>query len=100
VEPYALLDTLRAGGDVDLIRTSVELALQALIEAEATAVIGAAQHELSEARPNYRNGYRPRLLTTKTSDIELKIPKLRWESFFPSDRRSADAASAGRCTRR
>ena len=40
-DPYALLDTLRAGGDVDLIRTSVELVLQALIEAEATGVIGA-----------------------------------------------------------
>jgi hypothetical protein len=35
-DPYALLDTLRAGGDIDLIRTSVELVLQALIEAEAT----------------------------------------------------------------
>jgi transposase-like protein len=40
-DPYELLDALRAGGDVDLIRQSVEAALQALIEAEATAVIGA-----------------------------------------------------------
>ena len=82
-DPYALLDTLRAGGDVDLIRTSVELVLQALIEAEATGVIGAGPHERSDERQNYRNGHRPRLLTTKAGDIELKIPKLRSGSFFP-----------------
>jgi transposase-like protein len=82
-DPYALLETLRAGGDVDLIRTSVELVLQALIEAEATGVIGAAPHERSDERTNYRNGHRPRLLSTKAGDIELKIPKLRSGSFFP-----------------
>jgi putative transposase len=82
-DPYALLDTFRAGGDLDLIRTSVELVLQALIEAETTGVIGAAPHERSDDRQNYRNGCRPRLLTTKACDIELKIPKLRSCSFFP-----------------
>ena len=83
-DPYALLETLRSGGgDVDLIRTSVELVLQALIEAEATGVIGAAPHERSDERTNYRNGHRPRLLSTKAGDIELKIPKLRSGSFFP-----------------
>jgi transposase-like protein len=35
------LDAVRAGGDIDLIRTSVEAVLQALIDAEATAFIGA-----------------------------------------------------------
>ncbi len=33
-DPSALLDALRAGEDVDLIRASVELVLQQLIEAE------------------------------------------------------------------
>ena len=33
-----LLDALRAGGDVDLIRSSVEMVLQALIDAEADIV--------------------------------------------------------------
>ena len=82
-DPYALLDTLRSGGDVDIIRQAVELVLQALIEAEATGVIGAAPHERSEERQNYRNGHRPRLLSTKAGDISLKIPKLRSGSFFP-----------------
>jgi putative transposase len=79
-----LLDAVRAGGDVDLIRSSVEMVLQALIDAEATEVIGAARHERSESRTNQRNGTRPKLVTTKAGDVELAIPKLRHGSFFPS----------------
>jgi transposase-like protein len=82
-DPSALLDALRAGEDVDLIRASVELVLQQLIEAELTATIGASPHERSDDRQNYRNGHRSRLLSTKAGDIELKIPKLRSGSFFP-----------------
>jgi putative transposase len=79
-----LLDALRAGGDVDLIRSSVEMVLQALIDAEATGAIGAGPHERTETRTNQRNGTRSKLLTTKAGDVELTIPKLRHGSFFPS----------------
>ncbi|MFP5316791.1 MAG: IS256 family transposase [Acidimicrobiia bacterium] len=79
-----LLDALRAGGDIDVIRRSVELVLQALIEAEASEAIGAEPHERSESRTNLRNGHRPRLLSIKAGDVELAIPKLRRGSFFPS----------------
>jgi putative transposase len=79
-----LLDALRAGGDVDLIRSSVEFVLQALIDAEAAEVIGAARHERSDTRVNQRNGTRPKLVTSKAGDLELAIPKLRHGSFFPS----------------
>jgi transposase-like protein len=79
-----LLDALRAGEMTDTIRTSLEWILQQLIEAEATAVIGAAPHQRTEGRTNQRNGHRPRLLSTAAGDVELKIPKLRSGSFFPS----------------
>jgi hypothetical protein len=79
-----LRDALRAGGDVDLIRSSVEMVLQALVDAEAAEVIGAGRHERSELRTNQRNGIRPKLVTTKAGDVELAIPKLRHGSFFPS----------------
>jgi transposase-like protein len=82
-DPYELLDALRAGDDVDLIRQSVEMVLQALIKAEVTGVIGAGPHERTEDRQNYRNGHRPRMLSTKAGDLELSIPKLRSGSFFP-----------------
>jgi putative transposase len=78
-----LLEAFRAGDGVDLIRDSVRVALQELIELEATERIGAAPYERTEDRTNERNGHRPRALTTKAGDVELRIPKLRKGSFFP-----------------
>src|SRR4051794_27403840 len=68
----------------DTIRASLEWILQQLIEAEATAFIGAARHERTDTRTAQRNGHRPRLLSTPAGDVELGIPKLRQGSFFPS----------------
>ena len=79
-----LLDAFRAGDGVDLIRESVRLVLQELIETELTEQIGAARFERSEHRTGERNGSRPRLLATQAGDVELTIPKLRKGSFFPS----------------
>jgi transposase-like protein len=73
---------LRAGGDLDFMREVMRLVLQALIDLEASAVIGA---ERSESRTTtHRNGKRSRLLSTKAGDVELQIPKLRHGSFFPA----------------
>lgn len=41
-------------------------ALLDLIEAEATALIGAERHERTDARTVQRNGHRPRTLSTTT----------------------------------
>jgi len=79
-----LLDAFRAGDGVDLVRESVRLVLQELIEVEAAEVIGAGRYERSDERVTERNGHRPRLLATQAGDIELGIPKLRKGSFFPS----------------
>src|SRR4029450_5173862 len=79
-----LLDAIRAGGDIDVIRKGVELVLQALIDAEATEGVGAERYGRNGERTNWRNGSRGRLLATKAGDVGLKIPKLRRGSFFPS----------------
>ena len=78
-----LLEAFRAGDGVDLVRDSVRVALQELIELEATERIGAARYERTEDRVAERNGHRSRQLTTKAGDVELRIPKLRKGSFFP-----------------
>ena len=72
-----LLDAIRAGGDVDVVRRSVELGLQALIDTEATEVIGAEPHERTPARTAQRNGARGRLLSTKAGDVELRPGPVR-----------------------
>jgi putative transposase len=79
-----VLDALKAGESVEMIRDAVQVILQELIEAEATAVIGAERHERTQSRVVQRNGHRDRVLSTRTGDIELAIPKLRAGSFFPS----------------
>jgi transposase-like protein len=79
-----LLAAIRACGDIDVVRQGVELMLQALIDAEATAAIGADRFERTSSRTTQRNGSRDRLLSTKAGDVDLKIPKLRQGSFFPS----------------
>src|SRR5262245_43751653 len=79
-----LLDAFRAGDGVDLVRDAVRLVMQELIEVEAAEQIGAGRYERVESRVTERNGARPRLLTTQAGDVELRIPKLRKGSFFPS----------------
>jgi putative transposase len=90
-----LLEAFRAGEGVDLIRESVRMVLQELIETEASDVIGAARYERTDSRVNERNGSRPRILATQAGDIDLRIPKLRKGSFVPlilEPRRRVDQA--------
>ena len=79
-----LLTAIRAGEGTDLIRELAQWGLQQLINAEATAVIGAEPWERTPARTAERNGTRPRTLSTLTGDLDVGIPKLRRGSFFPS----------------
>ena len=51
-----LLDALRAGGDLDLVRSGLQLVLQALIELEAAQAIGALPYQRSPERTTHRNG--------------------------------------------
>jgi putative transposase len=79
-----VLEALKVADVGDRVRQAAETIYQALIEAELTAVIGAAPHERSAERTAQRNGHRTRVLTTTAGDLELRIPKLRTGSFFPS----------------
>jgi putative transposase len=79
-----LLAALQVGDGTDMVRQIAQWALQELIEAEAAAAIGAGLWERGPERTTHRNGHRPRVLSTATGDLHLKIPKLRQGTFFPS----------------
>ncbi len=79
-----ILDAIKEADVADRVRESAATIYQALIEAELTSVIGAEPHERSDARTGQRNGHRPRTLSTTAGDLDLRIPKLRAGSFFPS----------------
>ncbi|MDJ0769262.1 MAG: IS256 family transposase [Ilumatobacter sp.] len=90
-----LVAQLGDGDSKDLFRLLLERGMQDLIDAELTATIGAELHERTDTRTNHRNGARQRTLSTPAGDIELRIPKLRVGSFFPSllePRRRVDQA--------
>ena len=70
--------------DADFMRDLMALILNKLMEAEVTAKIGADKYERTEERNNQRNGVRIRPYNTRLGTIDLKIPKLREGTYFPS----------------
>ncbi len=71
----ALLD------DPDFLRGIVERTLQTLLEEEMTAHLGAERYERSSERRGYRNGSKPRTLTTRVGTLELAVPQDRDGTF-------------------
>ena len=65
----------------ELVRGSVEEALNELLEKEAESLTQAARYERSEARQGYRSGHYDRSLTTTSGDVTLHIPRLKGVSF-------------------
>src|SRR3954453_9048157 len=98
LDQSALLElgaSLRSADGGSVMRTLLTTMLQALIEAEATAQIGAEPHERTAARTTQRNGSRDKTVSTTAGDLTVKIPKPRPGSFFPSllaPRRRIDVA--------
>lgn len=67
----------------DFLREALRHFLQALMEADVSAQIGAEKYERSEDRLTQRNGYRSRTWETRAGALALKIPKLREGTYYP-----------------
>ena len=82
-----LLGLLRKGveeADVDFLREALRVMVDAIMDADVSSQIGAQYAERSSSRLTHRNGYRPRPWDTRVGSMELRIPKLREGSYFPS----------------
>jgi transposase-like protein len=72
----AVRDELR-----ELVRKTVEDALNALLEEEADGLVGAERYERTADREAYRAGHYKRGLTTTSGQVTLKMPKLKGMRF-------------------
>ena len=58
----------------EMVRGTVEEALNAMLDAEADRLCGAGRHERSEGRKDTRAGSYERSLDTKAGPVKLKMP--------------------------
>ena len=65
----------------EMVRGTVEEALNAMLDAEADRLCGAARYERTEGRQDTRAGSYDRSLHTKAGEVRLKVPKLRRQTF-------------------
>ena len=64
-----------------LITEKMTQILNAMLDAEADEITGAARYERSGGRKAYRAGHYERKLTAKAGRLELKVPKLKGALF-------------------
>lgn len=65
----------------DLVRSSVEETLNALLDKEADELVNAGKYERSGERQGYRSGHYKRNFHTTAGEVELNVPKLKGVSF-------------------
>src|ERR1041385_3952054 len=65
----------------EMVRGTVEETLNAMLDAEADQLCGAGRYERSEARQDTRAGSYERTLQTSAGAVNLKVPKLRRQTF-------------------
>src|SRR5919202_4182069 len=79
-----LLRKAEAEPDLDTLREGVRVLTQALMELEVAQHLGAERYQRSPERQGERNGYREREWDTRVGTLELRVPRVRDGSFFPS----------------
>jgi putative transposase len=83
VDPAGLLGEALAEASPDLMRSLLQTVINALLSADADAVVGAEWGQPTPGRRAQRNGYRHRGLDTRVGTIDVAVPKLRKGTYFP-----------------
>lgn len=65
----------------DLVRSSVEETLNALLDKEADELVSAQKYERSAERQGYRSSHYKRNFQTTADEVELNVPKLKGVPF-------------------
>ncbi|WP_186393917.1 MULTISPECIES: IS256 family transposase [unclassified Pannonibacter] len=79
-----LRSLVEKSADADLLREMIGFAAEKLMALEVSTKTGAGYGEKNSFQLVQRNGYRERDWETRAGTVELRIPKLRTGSYFPS----------------
>ena len=74
VDPGTVLGEALADASPDLMRHLLQTMINALLSADADAVVGAEWGRPSPDRTTHRNGYRHRELDTRAGTIDVAVP--------------------------
>src|SRR5699024_12651854 len=83
VDPSGLLGEALVEAYPDLMRSLLQDVINALLSADADAVVGAEYGRPSAGRSALRNGYRHRDLDTRIGAIHVTVPTLHMGTHFP-----------------
>ena len=76
------IDEKKIQGHLDeMVRSTVEETLNAMLDKEAEDLVGAGKYERTDTRRDTRAGHYERRLDTKAGRVRLKVPKLRKLTF-------------------
>jgi len=78
-----MLGEALADSSPDMMRSLLQSIINALLSADADAVVGAEYGRPTPGRLAQRNGYRHRDLDTRVGTIDVAVPKLREGTYFP-----------------
>jgi transposase-like protein len=70
--------------DPDFLRDGVRVLAQELMDLEVSQHLGVQRYERSPERRGHRNGTRERPWDTRVGTIELSVPRVRDNTYFPS----------------
>jgi putative transposase len=73
----------RLFGESEQVRQLLEAVVNQVLEAQVSEHVQAEPYERTEERRGYRNGYKPRQLTTRVGTLHLRVPQVRDGSFSP-----------------
>jgi putative transposase len=80
LDPTVLQRLFTSGGENQLAHL-LEAVLNQVLEAQMAEQLNAERYERTEERQGYRNGYKPRQLTTRVGRLTLRVPQARDGSF-------------------
>ena len=78
------LQRLFSGDKDNQLGQLLEVVLNQVLDAQITEQLQAEPYERTEQRQGYRNGYKPRRLTTRVGRLTLRVPQVR-EGVFSTE---------------